>query len=167
MKKWPFLLAGILAAAFAFGAMAQTTTQFPTSPWGAYAPATVECGFLKGANFNATTDQAIPISAPSVTYEYTVIAVDNPSVSMTTAQGGFYSAASKGGVAVVASSQAYSGLTTNATNTTGNFLLMTIATAGSTTEFIETASNTLFFSLTTAQGAAATADIRVYCRPHY
>jgi hypothetical protein len=72
---------------------------------------------------------------------------------------------------VVASGQAYSGLTTNAANTTGNALLATIATAGNTTAFqgyLQTSRvATLYWSLTTAQGAAATVDIRAYCRPLY
>jgi hypothetical protein len=144
---------------------AGTTNQFPTSPWSAFAPGTVQCGWLYGANFNVTTDQAIPIAVPSGTYMIEAIAISNPSVSLTTAVGGVYSAASKGGVAVVANSQAYSSLTTNAANTTGNAMLATLAAAGTTTAF--TAPTTLYLSLTTAQGAAATADVRVRCRPLY
>lgn len=146
--------------------------QFPTSPWNGYAPAVVQCGWLYGANMNVTTDQAITISVPSAAYSINSILISNPSVSLTTAAGGFYSAASKGGVAVVANTQTYSGLTTNAANTTGNLLAATLATAGLTTNFLAASSstvntNTLYFSLTTAQGAAATADIRVLCNPLY
>ena len=159
-------ITSFVAALFALAgtASAQTTMQFPTAPWGGFAPARVECGRLIGANFNSTADQAIPVSFPSVTYLVSEIAVSNPSVSLDTAQGGFYSAASKGGIAIVASSQAYTSLTTNAANTTGNAMLATIATAGNTTALNV---KTVYLSLTTAQGAAATADVRIYCRPLY
>lgn len=159
-----FLAAGIAAPAFA-----QTQMQFPTTPWVGFAPGTVQCGELLAANFNVTTDQAITISVPSATYIVDQITISNPSVSMTTAAGGFYSAVSKGGVAIVASGQAYSSLTTNAANSTGNAMAATIATAGTTTAFGgptqgANAIPTIYLSLTTGQGAAATADIRVRCR---
>jgi len=161
-------LAGLLSA----GAHAQTTMQFPTTPWGGFAPGTVECGWLKGANFNSTADQAITLSVPTATYWISNIEISSPSVSMTTAVGGFYSGASKSGVTLVANTQVYSALTTNAANTTGNFLQATLTTAGNTTEFSgptqgSNAQTTIYFALTTAQGAAATANIRVYCHPHY
>ncbi len=171
MKRMTKLLATVaLLAAFALsGVSAQTNFQFPNAPWQAFAPSRVQCGWLYGANMNTTADQAIPMSVPSATYMIDSIAVSNPSVSLTTAAGGLYTAASKGGVAVVANTQAYSTLTTNAANTTGNSFLLTLATAGSTTDFQgptqASAVNTLYLSLTTAQGAAATADVRVYCRP--
>lgn len=165
-------LALALLVALATGASAQTQFQFPTTPWQAYAPGRIQCGSLIGANFNSTADQAIPISVPTGLWMVDSIAITNPSVSLTTAAGGFYTAVSKAGVAVVASSQAYSALTTNAANTTGNALLATIATAGNTTTlggYLQGANTiaTLYFSLTTAQGAAATGDIRVQCRPIY
>lgn len=167
MKK---LLGVALVVLLSVGpALAQTNFQFPQAPWQAFAPARVQCGWLYGANMNATTDQAIPISVPSATYTIDSIEISNPSISLTTAAGGFYSAASKGGVAVVANTQAYSSLTTNAANATGNAMLATLATAGNTTAFqgpTQTSPITsLYLSLTTAQGSAATADVRVYCRP--
>lgn len=156
------LSAGLLAVVPL--ARAQTQMQFPTTPWGGYAPARVQCGSLLGANFNATTDQAIPISFPSAYYMLDAIAVDNASVSLDTAAGGFYTAASKGGVAVVANSQVYSTLTHADANASGSAMLATIAAAGQNNQLNV---RTLYFSLTTPQGAAATADIRVYCRPLY
>lgn len=165
------LVAAILALVLLPQAFAQTQFQFPTTPWGGYAPAEFQCGWLYGANMNVTTDQAIPISVPTGTWMVDTIVVSNPSVSLTTAAGGVYSAVSKGGVAIVSSGQAYSALTTNAVNSTGNALLLTIATAGSTTMFQGYAQtsriSTIYLSLTTGQGAAATADVRVYCRPLY
>ena len=145
--------------------------QFPTSPWNGYAPASVQCGWLYGANMNSTADQAITISVPSAAYSVEQIQISNPSVSLTTAAGGFYSAASKGGVIIVAAAQAYSGLTTKTANTTGNLLAATLSTAGNTTNFAAQSStgvlSTIYLSLTTAQGAAATADVRIFCHPMY
>ena len=105
-------------------------------------------GTLVGANFNITTDQEITLK--SGTWRITKIQTTNASTSMTTAAGGFYSAASKGGVAIVAASQAYSGMVNP-----GDIVTCTIAAyANAVTQ--------LFFALTTGQGAAATADIYVY-----
>jgi hypothetical protein len=146
-----------------------TGFQFPGSPWNSFAPGEIQCGTLLGANMNITTDQAIAISVPSASWAISNIQISNPSISLTTAVGGFYTGAGKTGVTVVANSQAYSGLTTHAANTTGNYLIATLSTAGTTTMFQglsgSTPINTLYFALTTAQGAAATADIRVRCRP--
>jgi hypothetical protein len=161
------------ALLFATAAFAQGTGltgfQFPSVPWQSYAPGRVQCGWLNGANFNTTADQKITLMVPTSTYMIDQIVISAPSVSMTTAAGGFYSAASKGGIAVVASTQTYTSLTTNAANTTGNAMLATLATAGNTTEFTipTTGSPVLYLSLTTAQGAAATANVRIFCRPQY
>lgn len=107
-------------------------------------------GALLAANFNVTTDQSITL--PTGLWRITRILVTNASLNMTTAVGGFYDAASKGGNAVVAATQVYSALT-SATVT----LSCTIAAPADWN-----VSTTLFFALTTAQGAAATAAIRIY-----
>lgn len=110
-------------------------------------------GELEGADFNVTTDQAIQIRASK--YIVRQITVDNASISLTTAVGGVYNAVSKpGGGILVAASQAYSALTAAA-----KFLDLTLAALAGTD--VQTAAN-LYLSLTTPQGAAATADIRVY-----
>lgn len=169
MKKFfGLLVVGLFLAGVA---SAQTQFQFPNSPWQAFAPNELQCGTLLGANFNVTTDQAIPISVPSALWAIDQISISNPSISLTTAQGGFYSGASKTGVTVVANTQAYSTLTTNAANTTGNYMQPTLSTAGNTTAFQGYAQTsqikTLYLALTTAQGAAATADVRIYCHAIY
>jgi hypothetical protein len=123
----------------------------------------IQCGSLIGANMNVTTDQAIAISVPSVAWVIQGIYVSNPSVSLTTSAGGIYTAASKGGTAIVDSSQAYSGLTSHTANTAGNFLSLTLASAVDNTQFSSVAN--VFLSLTTPQGSAATADFRVFCTP--
>lgn len=167
MKLSRFLQTLALGAAFlSVGSLsrAETTMQFPTGQWQGFAPARIQCGWLYGANFNSTSDQAIQIAVPSRYYLLDSIVIDNASVSLTTAAGGFYTAASKGGVALVANTQTYSTLTAAAVNASGSAMLATIATAGQNNQLN---ANPIYFSLTTPQGAAATADIRVYCRPAY
>ena len=115
---------------------------------------------LRSANFNITTDQPIIIPQSIVAFQLTGIVITNASVSLTTAQGGFYPAASKGGTPIVASSQAYSALTT-----ANGLVSATLATFGSTTRFsAATLGNingllAIWFALTTPQGAGATADV--------
>jgi hypothetical protein len=107
---------------------------------------------LKGANFNTTADQ---ILSPTFQGKYRIkrIVILNASLSLTTAAGGFYSAAAKGGTAVVASSQAYSALTAAA-----KALEATLNDASA----VKAAGTPLYLSLTTGQGATCTADIYVY-----
>jgi hypothetical protein len=115
-------------------------------------------GRLLGANMNVTTDQQIPLwVAPSQYYRVTKITFKNCSGSVTTAVGGVYTAASKGGTVVVASGQAYSGIT-------GSTLALdlTIASTPGLTEFIGT--TPLYLSLSIAQGAAMTCDAFVFAQ---
>lgn len=109
-------------------------------------------GRLIGANMNSTADQAIQIGAGR--YVVRFITVQNPSISLTTAAGGVYTAASKGGSAIVAAAQAYSALTGST-----KILNLTLAAVAATDVRTEAQ---LFLSLTTAQGAAATADVFVF-----
>lgn len=108
-------------------------------------------GTLRAANFNSTADQAIAIPATTTAWAPTAIWVTNASISLTTVIGGFYPAASKGGTALVAATQTY------ATATSSSIIVATTLAAGvATTRY---AINTVYLSLTTAQGAAATADV--------
>lgn len=109
-----------------------------------------------GANMNVVTDQALDKAWDFNDYLIERIRVVNASISLTTAAGGFYTAAAKGGIAVVAAGQAYAALTGP---TLG--LDLTVAAAGLD---ILTA-DALYLALTTAQGAAATADIYVFGVP--
>ena len=104
-------------------------------------------GKLLGANFNVTTDQAIGITTG---YRVTQIIVQNASINMTTAVGGFYSAGAKGGTEIVLATQVYTALTSA---TVQLDLPINVVMGGLTS---------VSFSLTTAQGAAATADIYIY-----
>ncbi len=108
-------------------------------------------GQLRGANFNVTTDQPIAINAS--VYQITSIIVTNCSASMTLAAGGFYPASSKGGVPIVAAAQVFSALTSPSL-----LLNPTIAATPLITRFTIA---TVFLSLTTAQGSAATCDIYI------
>jgi hypothetical protein len=108
---------------------------------------------LKAANFNTTADQ---ILTPAFNGKFRIkrIVVLNTSVSgMSTAVGGFYTAASKGGSGIIANTQVYTGLTNAATA-----LELTLALPN----LVLDAGTSLYFSLTTAHGSAATADIYVY-----
>ena len=106
---------------------------------------------LIGANMNITTDQPFTsnFDLGSLSYAVSKILVTNASISLTTAVGGIYTAAAKGGTAIVAADQVYSALTSPT-----SLLSLTITAAGSGSVW----SVDPILSLTTPQGAAATAD---------
>lgn len=106
---------------------------------------------LIGANMNVATDQPMSPHFDLTTIKFSVakILVTNASLSLTTAAGGIYDTAAKGGNAIVAAGQVYSALTAAT-----KLLSLTIASAGSSNVF----SVVPILSLTTGQGAAATAD---------
>lgn len=109
-----------------------------------------------GANFNSTADQALDKLWSFGDYYIEEIRVANASVSLTTAAGGVYDTAAKGGNAIVAAGQAYATLdaaTKGLQLTLTAFALDRKTAAG------------LFLALTTAQGVAATADISVFGVP--
>ncbi len=113
-------------------------------------------GQLISANMNSTSDQQIVIFSAPAKYIIRRIVATNASTSLTTAAGGIYPAVSKGGTAIVAAAQAYSGLTA-----AGKFIDLTVASAYTTGGDVLTVKS-IFLSLTTGQGSAATADIYVY-----
>ena len=106
---------------------------------------------ITSANMNSTADQTFVADYPLTSYLITFIRIVNASTSLTTAVGGIYSAASKGGTALVANTQAYSALTGA---TLG--LDATIAAFGK-----GALTATPILSLTTPQGGAATADLYI------
>lgn len=110
-------------------------------------------GTLKAANLNSTADQAIPIHVGATGGRYLVkdFLVDNCTSQATTAAGGLYTAASKGGTAIVAAVQTYA-----AADNAGGVQVATLAV----TNKVWTAA-TLFFSLTTPKGSAITCDLHV------
>ena len=116
---------------------------------------------LIGANFNsggagATGDQLMTPVFSYLKYKFRIrrITVDNTSVNgMSTAAGGVYTAAGKTGSIIVAAGQLY----TNLTNAlTALDLTMNLP------NLVNAAGTPLYFSLTTPQGATATADVRAY-----
>lgn len=106
---------------------------------------------LAGANMNTTADQALTQAFSFTNHLIDSIQILNASLSLSLAVGGFYTAASKGGVAIVANTQIYSSLSTN--------VKVLSATIASTDLRVNTV---MYLALTTAQGGAATADIYVY-----
>lgn len=105
-------------------------------------------GRLMAADMNSTSDQAIAIGSKN--YRITRIMVTDATGSLSTAAGGVYTAAAKGGTAVVAAGQAYSALTTSA-----KILDLTLAVTDRRTD------ETLYLSLSTPQGSAMTAAVYV------
>jgi hypothetical protein len=112
-------------------------------------------GSIIGADFNVTTDQGIVIACPKFYIE--TIWVTNASISLTTAVGGFYTGAGKTGTTLVAASQVYSALTAPS-----KIMAVTMAAVNDTLTVGQ-----IYFALTTAQGAAATADVFVLGWPFY
>jgi hypothetical protein len=109
-------------------------------------------GQQRAANFNSTADQRIPISQTAA-FQITAITVTNCSVSMTTAAGGFYPAASKAGTAIVAAGQGYAAATSASAIVSPTIAATPLATRYTITD--------VYLSLTTPQGAPATCDVYV------
>lgn len=109
------------------------------------------------ADFNSDSDQIITIFSNPSKYIVRRIVVTNASTSLTTAVGGIYTAASKGGTAIVAASQVYTALTASTL-----FLDLTLSATGNASTTVKSSIPNLYLSLTTKQGAAATADVYVY-----
>lgn len=113
---------------------------------------------LIGANMNSTSDQTFDYLGGQLTglrYIIDRILVLNASTSLTTAAGGVYDTASKGGNALVAAAQAYSTLT-------GSTLALDLTLAAVGKAVVSGVAPIL--SLTTAQGATATADFLLFGR---
>ena len=105
-----------------------------------------------GKDMNSVADTPLVPKFVFTTYLITRIRVANASISLTTAAGGIYPSAAKAGTPLVAAGQAYAALTGP---TLGLDLTLTAAALSGLSDL------TLFWALTTAQGAAATADLRV------
>ena len=123
-------------------------------------------GVLKGANLNATTDQAIVIGPRTSTqphylasvtkYIVTAVWLDNCSTSITTAAGGVYTTTSKGGTPVVPAAQTYTSCTSSTT------MQQTVLNTGTGSPAATTyTAATLYLSLTSPQGGTATGDVYV------
>jgi hypothetical protein len=126
---------------------------------------TVVIGSLIGANMNTTADQAIPLTLPAGCTDFSTLAirVSNPSISLTTAVGGIYSATAKGGIAIGNGAQTYSALSATGPNAAGSLMNMGLNTAYYRPSLFATP-NTVYLTLTTAQGAPATCDFRIFAQ---
>ncbi len=113
-------------------------------------------GSLPAADMNSTDDQEFTL-LPSASGQFRarLITATNATGTLDMATGGIYTAASKGGTAIVASSQDYSALT----DPTISLDLAIVATPQNT---FWPDGTTLFLSLTTPQGVAAIADFYIY-----
>jgi hypothetical protein len=111
---------------------------------------------LISANMNTTNDQQIAIPNNISKFQLTRIIVTNANISLTTAVGGFYTTVSKGGTSIVANTQVYSALTDST-----KLINPTLTSYGGGTAFTPNilTVNSIYLSLTTAQGAPCTADI--------
>lgn len=109
--------------------------------------------FIPAANMAATTDQVSTAIGATTPYILRRITALNGSSSMTTAAGGFYTAASKGGSTLVANTQVFTAL-----SAASKFVDLTLASAATTD--VQTAAPIL--SLTTPKGTAATADFIIF-----
>ena len=108
---------------------------------------------LRGANMHITTDQAFTKVFTGTNYVVTsVIAARKTGAASVTCAGGVYTAASKGGDALVAATQSW---VTLAANIIVNATLA--AVAGTAIE-----SATPYLSLTTGSTAACTADVFIF-----
>ena len=140
------------------GHLAKWTTSGVIQDAGAQIAGQRVLAVLQGADFNSVQDQPLNIPNTITAFQLTGIIITNASISLTTAAGGFYPQFSKAGSAIVAAGQVYSSLTT------ANLLLNATLTAFANSARFSTAllpTSQIIFSLTTPQGAPATADIYV------
>ncbi len=123
---------------------------------GANAPVTVQTGdsqlfALRAANLNVTTDQAFTKNGVFTRYMITRIVARGVTGNALIAAGGIYTAAAKGGTAVVAAAQAWAAI-----SALDKALTLTLAALA------DVLTATPILSLTTAAGGAATADVLIY-----
>ncbi len=113
-------------------------------------------------NFNSVADTQIPIILPNgyTRYKVNEIRLSGASHSLTTAQVGLFTAAAAGGAAIVAGGTA---VTVSAiADATANNAQTIVPAAAATISYTATP---LFFRVTTAEGAAATAAVEISITP--
>jgi len=108
---------------------------------------------------NSTADQSIPLMAGTWKVEGVYFTKPSVTLAASAAAGGVYSAAAKGGTAIVAAAQSYGSGLVAATDVLGP------PTAATATITSATGTTPVYLSLTTAHGSAATADVFVFGRP--
>lgn len=116
----------------------------------------------KAVNFNAAnTDTVIPLQIPGgyTRFRMTLIAISNPSHSLSTATCGLFTAAAGGGIAIVTGGSAIT-VTATTEETNNNMQVLTVNNINTLSYNIADVPN-LYFRVGTAQGAAATADVTI------
>ena len=118
-------------------------------------------GYIDGVNLNSAGDNAITINCPTVNYDLRFIVIFNtgPTASLTTAKYGLFSGTGGGGTAIIGSGTVLSTITGSGVNAaTANSVLNgpTVSVYNYTT---------LYFRVTTPQGASATANVYVRIIP--
>lgn len=118
-------------------------------------------GYANSVNFNSVADTQITIDSPTTNYRIVEILIANKgtTASLTAARFGLFSASGAGGTAIKASGTAMSGLTSNAVNT-GTSLVSYDPTVSAWWNLAS-----VYFRITTAQGAAASGDVYVIIEP--
>ena len=113
-----------------------------------------------GVNLNSVADTQFSLVPPTGFTRWSLklgfVAVSDASVSLTAAKFGLFTASAGGGTPVIASGTVLSGITSAADGTAGNFATFSDA---SIRTFTVASFPSLFFRVTTAQGAAATANV--------
>lgn len=125
-------------------------------------PTLILGGWKQSVNLNsANTDNEIRIKPHWTNYYLHSVIVKNKGTtgSITTATAGLFTATGGGGTALAAT-QSLSMLTSNAVNTAGGLMHLTLS---ATNQWQNRTS--LYFRVGTAQGAAATADVYIYILP--
>lgn len=106
---------------------------------------------LVGADMNTTEDQKFEKTLDFSKYIITRIIAEDASVPLSGAIGGIFTAPSKGGIAVVAASQAWANL-----NSTTKVMFPAVAAAG-----VSKLEGDLYLSLTTPLGSAGTCKLTI------
>lgn len=119
-------------------------------------------GWKQSVNLNsANTDNEIRIKPPWTQYYLHSCIVKNKgtTASITTATAGLFTATGGGGTALAAT-QSLTMLTSNAVNTAGGLMHLTLSNSNQWQN-----RTSLYFRVGAAQGAAATADVYIYILP--
>lgn len=128
---------------------------------------TIIGGSAASVNLNSVADTSVTITSPTSRYRVIGLHIENngSTASLTTAQFGVFTGAGATGVTIWASGTALSPITTNAANTAANSHFFGSPATTQPTQVTLTGIVTLFFRVTQAQGAAATANIWFIIQP--
>lgn len=130
------------------------TVVWPGAAGNVTRPGAVMLGKLASVNLNSTADQAITLASANWIPVALLMTNVSTSLAASAAAGGVYTAASKGGTAIVGAAQGYTALT-------GAAVVLSLTLAVTDRQTV----TTIYVSLTTAHGSAATADLYVFGYP--